>query len=144
MNAAMEGAWDAARFIIGGEGVIFAIQREFAVSDAVTVAPDRCAEEWAIVEPALEGIKSEREVGERSIGVGRFHRNQNGAVVHHASAAAEGVGESEKRDLTPIWKLAVGSFLYRGEAAHHAVFWHGEWIMASVEIWGLDTKHCSK
>ena len=76
----MEGAGDAAGLVVGGEGVVFAVERELSVSDSVAVTPDGRAKVGGVGEPAFEAIVAVSDVSGLAVLIGDFETDENGPV----------------------------------------------------------------
>lgn len=101
-QAAVKGARNAAGLVVGGEGVVFAVEGKLAIFDAVAEAANGRTEVGGIGEPASQGVVTVGEVGQFTDFIGSFHRNKDGTVLGNPRFEAVFIGESEDLDLMPV------------------------------------------
>ena len=94
--------------VVGREGVFVFVEGEFALGDAVAVSTDSRAHVAAVIDPAVERVIADGDVGEVALAVGGLHGDERRAEVSDSGGQAVGVGEGIERGGGAIGQLAIG------------------------------------
>ena len=88
--------------VVAREGVGRPVEPERRLSDAVGVAPDRCAQITAIRQHRLDAGEAENHIGEASIRGGRFKRLQGGAERQEGGGKSGVARKSDRLDQSAV------------------------------------------
>ena len=91
--------------VVGGQGVLLALEGKRAALDPVAKAPDARAEIRPVGQPVRQRVKPVGEIGQHAMAVRHLHRHQDRPVLADAGAQAVLVGEGENIDFTSIGQI---------------------------------------
>ncbi len=106
----MEVAWDAARFVVGRQGVFLAVQRELAVLDAVAEAADGGAEISGRRAIGLDCVEAQDDIGDLAPGRGDVHPQRGSTIIAQDQRGAMSVADCKGREFLAIEHTPVLPF----------------------------------
>ncbi len=96
------------RHIVGRQRVLLAVNRKLPFGDPVAVTPHGRAEIGVPLQVTFQLRKPKLDIGQLAVLVGRLHRHDRRAVIHHLQHQAVFVGAGVKRDFGAVLCLAEG------------------------------------